>query len=433
MSLARKFGCRKPSANRVSKTTFSSRPTKSPKPSLDTVETVMSHTAALQGAPMAEMAAIPVWVSSLGQALMQMRMFFHLRKKYFCSGATHTPDAKELSILKNREASIHSILFFLQYDFPRASELERVSDLKKAKIDQALKLFKDAREEAFMPKEIADQCAEIFEMFEEQNWGAQEAPDDDISDEDPPEQAVTTSGSGGRPSASRVEDAEGTVLNQLPKTNDPIWGLHGMMHGLMLAGKVRKSYRFDPRYISEKRDAKVFGNNRHTPGDWWPLVHVALFHGAHGEKMKGISGDPDLGAYSIMIKTKGQYETLDSDEGETVFYSGDRPGNKNNRDEILEVSRRTKSLQTSRRTGKPVRVLRGSGNGKYAPVVGIRYDGLYRVVEEYEKERPGRGGKFLQFKLVRIPGQRDFKETVRSAPTSQQQAAFYQMQRTTTH
>lgn len=202
------------------------------------------------------------------------------------------------------------------------------------------------------------------------------------------------------------------------------------MHGLMQGGVQRRSNRFDPRYITEKKNAKVFGHNGLTPGDWWPLVHVALFHGAHGAKIKGIAGHPDLGAWSIIVSENPKYANLDSDDGETIFYSGDDSGNKNNRETILESSPGTKSLQKSRRTGNPVRVLRrkGTGNNKYAPLVGIRYDGLYRVVEENEKTRPGQGGKFLQFKLVRLSNQWSFRETIRSAPTAKQQADFWKIQ-----
>src|SRR5690606_20922342 len=50
-----------------------------------------------------------------------------------------------------------------------------------------------------------------------------------------------------------------------------------------------------------------------------------------------------------------------------------------------ESTHSTKLLKISCATGNPVRVLRGARQGgrwsRWAPEVGVRYDGLYRVVE----------------------------------------------------
>jgi hypothetical protein len=401
----------------------------------------MSHIAALQAAPVADVSpaeavgdasspganepTVQVWDDSLQEGRRQITTLYTTLRRYLRTG--QVPDPQAARILEARAASTRSFLFYLEFDYPA----ERYARLKEDGIASALKVMKESRGNGVLPADIAGKCAELYDTFEEENWGAQETGDDtsaeDTSAENvAPESAATASPRRRQPAVR----TQGSVLERLPPADHAIWGLRGIMHGLIQAGNIRRSYRFDPRYISEKRDAKVFGHNGLTPGDWWPLVHVALFHGAHGAKIKGIAGSPDRGAWSIIVSENPKYANLDSDEGETILYSGDDSGNKNNRDAILESSPGTKSLQKSRRMETPVRVLRrkGTGNNKYAPLVGIRYDGLYRVVEEYEKTRPGQGGKFLQFKLVRLPNQRGFQETVRSAPTPRQQSEFWKTQ-----
>lgn len=396
----------------------------------------MSHLAALQAAqaaPETDMSPTDaigdasangptarVWDDSLEEGQRQISLLYTTLNRFQREGKI--PDPKDARILEAREASTRSFLFYLEFDYPA----ELCAKLQKTKIPATLKLMKERRGDGVLPPGIADKCAELYDMFEEENWGAQETGEDASTEELAPESAATNSPRRRQPAVR----TQGSVLERLPPTDDAIWGLHGIMHGLMQGGVIRRSYRFDPRYITEKRDAKVFGHNGLVPGDWWPLVHVALFHGAHGAKIKGIAGHPDLGAWSIIVSENPKYANLDSDDGETILYSGDDSGNKNNRDTILESSPGTKSLQKSRRMGTPVRVLRrkGTGNNKYAPLVGIRYDGLYRVVDEYEKTRPGQGGKFLQFKLVRLSHQWNFRETIRAAPTHKQQADFWKIQ-----
>lgn len=403
------------------------------------IDTTMSHLAALQAAqaaPEADMSptnaiggasanesTARVWDDTLEEGQRQITMLYtKLGKCQREEREGKVPDAKVVRNLEARKASTESFLFYLEFDYPA----ESYANLQKTKIPATLKLMKERRGDGVLPPRIADKCAELYDMFEEENWGAQENGEDASAEELALESAATNSPRRRQPPVR----TQGSVVERLPPTDHAIWGLGGIMYGLMQGGVIRRSYRFDPRYIAKKTPAKVFGDNDLVPGDWWPLVHVALFHGAHGAKIKGIAGHPDLGAWSIIVSENPKYANLDSDDGETIFYSGDDSGNKSNRDTILESSPGTKSLQKSRRMGTPVRVLRrkGTGNNRYAPLVGIRYDGLYRVVDEYEKTRPGQGGKFLQFKLVRLPDQRDFRETIRAAPTPKQQADFWKIQ-----
>ena len=78
------------------------------------------------------------------------------------------------------------------------------------------------------------------------------------------------------------------------------------MHGVVLKiSSRRRDYILDSRY--PKRDAKVFGHNGLDVGQWWPMQIVALFNGAHGSKIGGISGNSQTGAYSI-VTSGGAYE-----------------------------------------------------------------------------------------------------------------------------
>lgn len=217
----------------------------------------------------------------------------------------------------------------------------------------------------------------------------------------------------------------------LPPPNHPIWGQNGIMHGLYLQGA--HTYRVDPRYAGQQRSAFQYGHNGLTPGDWWPLQAVAVFHGAHGQRVRGISGDPQRGAYSIVISGMApEYRDLDRDGGEVVWYSADRPnvevglgpratanpnnnnnnnGNSGNNQPAAaltpaprpQYSADTRALLASEQTGRPVRVLRSAGhrNRDWAPAVGIRYDGLYRVMRHIVSHNR-HGGQFLKFELRRV-------------------------------
>ncbi|KAJ4288841.1 hypothetical protein N0V88_007170 [Collariella sp. IMI 366227] len=65
---------------------------------------------------------------------------------------------------------------------------------------------------------------------------------------------------------------------------------------------------------------------------------------------------------------------------------------------------------------QPVRVLRKAGrhNTIWAPRVGVRYDGLYTVVQE---EAPRQHGMIVRFKLLRRAGQRALRELRRRVPS----------------
>lgn len=205
-----------------------------------------------------------------------------------------------------------------------------------------------------------------------------------------------------------------------PPANHPIFGTSGIMHGVVLKiSSRRKDYVLDSRY--PKRDAKVFGHNGLAVGDWWPMQLLALFHGAHGARMGGIAGNAQTGAYSV-VTAGGPYENFDQDKGDVLFYSGSRSHDNEDPKQPFPSSNATLALKASMRLGRPVRVLRAAGLAKgkrtLRPTVGIRYDGLYKVVGLNLKTNT-KGGLYEQFRLERLGDQ----PTLSSITSSRSSAA----------
>lgn len=257
-----------------------------------------------------------------------------------------------------------------------------------------------------------ERARQLYERWEAQNWGkgevVEESTDDETltgdSDESAPDAKCMKSSSGAQGSGTIIVPTK----IRAPPADHPIFGKLGIMHGVVLKiSSRRKDYILDSRY--QKTDAKVFGDNGLDVGQWWPMQIVALFRGAHGSKIGGISGNAATGAYSI-VTSGGAYEELDEDRGYTLYYSGSRSHDNTDPKKPFPSSPGTLALKASQRTQNPVRVLRAAGAGgkrsgsAWRPTVGIRYDGLYRVAAMQNKTNMN-GGLYEQFKLVRLDGQ----------------------------
>jgi hypothetical protein len=155
--------------------------------------------------------------------------------------------------------------------------------------------------------------------------------------------------------------------------------------------------------------------------------------------VKGIVGDPTLGAYSIVVSGRSStYHDLDVDQGGRIWYSADRPNAATTTTPTTTAgsqdgteSADTRSLRQAIRTRQPVRVLRsgpGRGDRTWAPVVGIRYDGLYTVDRAIPK-RNDNGGTYYKFLLVRMPGQPALDQICARSPSRQQQRDERRMRR----
>ncbi|KAM0723464.1 hypothetical protein Q7P37_000450 [Cladosporium fusiforme] len=304
---------------------------------------------------------------------------------------------------------------------------------ERSKIDMALRLIYAVPQYHFQ-EQTRERARQLYERWEAQNWGKGEVvedpseeddnstSDDDVSGGQKKRKTSTTSMTPGRNSNLEI----GPTTLHPPPANHPIFGTRGIMHGVVQKVKSRrKDWILVSRY--PKRDAKVFGDNGLTVGDWWPMQLLALFHGAHGARMGGIAGNAQTGAYSV-VTSGGPYEDLDQDKGDVLFYSGSRSHDNEDPKQPFPSSNATEALKSSQRLGRPVRVLRAAGVAKgknsLRPTVGIRYDGLYRVVS-MALNRNTKGGLYEQFRLERLADQPSLDSIAKSRPNAREISDYY--------
>lgn len=143
----------------------------------------------------------------------------------------------------------------------------------------------------------------------------------------------------------------------------------------MKDGKSGVTQGFDKAY-PWRVSCDYIGQGNLINGQWWPLQICAMRDGAHGEIQGGIHGQAGKGAYSVVI-SGGAYK--DIDKGDEVEYCGTAGANG-------VLSPATKLMMEAFNFQNPLRLLRSSKSvksGVYRPSEGIRYDGLYLVVETH--------------------------------------------------
>ena len=119
----------------------------------------------------------------------------------------------------------------------------------------------------------------------------------------------------------------------------------------------------------------------------------------HTQTQAGISGSQLEGADSIVVS--GGYED-DQDFGDEIIYTG-HGGRDSSGKQIADqtLTRGNLALAKNEIDNLPVRVIRGAHKGNlFAPEVGYRYDGLYRV-ESHWIEFGKSGYNVYRFKLVK--------------------------------
>ena len=119
----------------------------------------------------------------------------------------------------------------------------------------------------------------------------------------------------------------------------------------------------------------------------------------HTQTQAGISGSQLEGADSIVVS--GGYED-DQDFGDEIIYTG-HGGRDSSGKQIADqtLTRGNLALAKNEIDNLPVRVIRGAHKGNlFAPEVGYRYDGLYRV-ESHWIELGKSGFNVYRFKLVK--------------------------------
>jgi len=179
----------------------------------------------------------------------------------------------------------------------------------------------------------------------------------------------------------------------------------------------RRSYKLKHKF--DKVASDVIGRNGLQVGQWWPLRICALRDGAHGAMQAGIAGGATEGTYSIVVSSEvpahtnidtllilvtDAYEGMDKDEGNVIIYSGSNShDNEDPKNPVLTHA--TNGMRLAFKKRRPIRVIRTAGSPwKGAPRVGLRYDGLYTILEEKSLKNRN-GGAYLAFKLVRDAGQ----------------------------
>jgi len=173
----------------------------------------------------------------------------------------------------------------------------------------------------------------------------------------------------------KIQRIEKSGIVKRPSSSHPIYGLGGIMEGILVDKRgPTRTYIFDPPY--RRTSPKAYGHNNLAVGKWFPLQIKALADGAHGDRMAGISVGPE-GPYSIVASSSGEYEAMDQDKGDILYYCGS--GSHENELSVSPETRGTKNLLKAEISKRPIRVLRAGGRHKGQrpkSECGIRYDGL---------------------------------------------------------
>ncbi|KAA8575553.1 hypothetical protein EYC84_004694 [Monilinia fructicola] len=174
----------------------------------------------------------------------------------------------------------------------------------------------------------------------------------------------------------------------------------------------RKVPLYRKTWVQDQRSKWAEGHNGHLIGQWWPERLCALRDRAHGELQRGICGQTGVGAVSIYMGTG--YENRDN--GDEIEYCGDGGDGLTLMDLSLE-------------RGTLIRVLRAADAGSaWAPAVGVRYDGLYKIVGKEEMAKEEGKKQNYRYKLLRCENQKPFPfQGEDSRPTMEEKAEFMEM------
>lgn len=306
---------------------------------------------------------------------------------------------------------------------PMTPKIEKTFNLR-AHLEVIVGNFPTVKHEYHFPDPYPDKAAAVLEKFEAINWGAQEEEDVEEVPTSPTDSKFspgTLTKHKGAISKSRRRTPSptkpvGKSTPLLPKPDHPIFGINGVMRGILISNGGMRSYSMDTRFPS--KSGSVAGHNGLSIGDWWPLQFCALRDGAHGAKISGIAGSKLKGAFSIVVS--GTYDQLDADRGNTLYYSGSQ-ALENTNPEVPIISMYTEAMRLSFQLRQSIRVLRCSrSNSPFSPSKGIRYDGLYLIIGE-ETRFNAHGGAYIRFLLERKAGQAEIDLT---RPTVQEKRLF---------
>jgi putative restriction endonuclease len=152
------------------------------------------------------------------------------------------------------------------------------------------------------------------------------------------------------------------------------------------------------------------------PGQWFRDRAALAEAGIHRPLQAGICGRAsEGGAESIVLS--GGYED-DEDAGNEIVYTGQGGNDPNTKRQVAdqELTRGNKALYESVKTGKPVRVVRGSGHrSPHSPETGYSYAGLFQVVDAWH-DRGRSGFRIWRYRLRRVEEAQAEAGDVRVAP-----------------
>ncbi|KAL8692492.1 MAG: hypothetical protein Q9218_002495 [Villophora microphyllina] len=173
--------------------------------------------------------------------------------------------------------------------------------------------------------------------------------------------------------------------------------LHGIIFRRPKDRNIKRGYNMviEPDYPYVASAAYV-GAGVLQNGKWFAYQVCAYRDGAHGAFVDGIFGQNGKGAYSIVMSGSGYN---DIDQGDVIKYCG-TSGQEN------APTAATQRMLETKQNGNPIRVLRSAAMKKekspYRPSVGLRYDGLYQIVDS---ELLDQGTAMHRFTLHRCAGQ----------------------------
>jgi len=173
--------------------------------------------------------------------------------------------------------------------------------------------------------------------------------------------------------------------------------------------------KIDPEYEG-RANPKFHGNGLLLNGQWWPSQLAAVRDGAHGATIAGISGTEGKGAYSCIMS--GGHDYPDEDNGDKVLYCGTDSTDGS-------VTEPTRRMLENVENGKHVRLIRSHNlKSPFAPEIGFRYDGLYKVVSSQNLDGSNSSRQRHRFKLERLPGQAPMRGSgPEKRPTEQEMEA----------
>ncbi|KAK4196273.1 PUA-like domain-containing protein [Triangularia verruculosa] len=339
-------------------------------------------------------AHIEVWTGSLSDGISQTK---HLVVFYKHNRPSKESDPREIP---KYQRSVRAFFWWLESEAVIRPGAQR-------ELGSALDLFQRPEYQG-IPEDLRDAARALRQRFDEENWGRE---DEDYAS-DTSNNNDTPVSPGPARAVSRPGPGQGVSSIRPPPPDHPIYGRNGIMHGVICYRSHKAlSYKLNTALRREQVSARVFGHNGLTPGDWWPLQMVALFRGAHGHCQAGIYGLPLEGVYSVVVGNGKDYQDVDDDQGDVLYYSTNHSG-------VHTMSRGTQALNKSMADGIPVRVLRAANRKGWAPQIGIRYDGLYRVTGRHEVSRGGK--QWFRYTLRRLPNQQSLQEIAGSVPDWQQ-------------